>query len=188
MSTRSDGGGISGISVVVVIALVGLTGFYVGTKPLTKATPKRDAMLWREELPGKVPAFLWQDPLQATSQAATDVLKQLDGEAPTANGERPLRDATIDQLGRLLDQRGVKTAAGHRRLVLAMLCNGSAWPTTEEQRIRDRYAIVSALSESGYVPTSRDFVNFLLSPSLGRIARELPTRDDPGRPVAIPYK
>lgn len=188
MSNRSDGGGVSGISVVVLIALVGLTGFYVGTKPLQKATPKRDAMLWREELPGKVPAFLWQDPLQATSQATTDLLRQLDGEAATPGGDRPLRDATVDRLARLLDLRGVRVDEGGRRLVLAMLCNGSAWPTTEEQRIRDRYAIVSGLSEAGYVPTSRDFVNYFLSPSLGRIARELPTRDDPGRPVAIPYE
>ncbi|MFO0874539.1 MAG: hypothetical protein U0575_11290 [Phycisphaerales bacterium] len=192
MPTRSDGGGVSGVSVVVLIALVGLTGFYVGTKPLQKATPKRDTMLWREDLPGKVPAFLWQDPLQATMQAATDATRQFDAEKPDENGARPLRDAAIGQLLELLATRGPNPGPGGRRLVLATLCNGSAWPTTEEQRIRDRYAIVSALSEAGYVPTSRDFIDFFLSPSLGRISRELPERDGPGgsagRPVAVPYE
>src|SRR3712207_4866285 len=95
-------------------------------------------------------ARLWEDPLEAVRRVATsDIGRKTRAAEPASDVERlePIRREVDDHL-----------RAGSRRpiTVLLVMTEGGASGESRETRIRDRYAIGSALGIACYVPQNED--------------------------------
>jgi len=139
---------------VMAVMAAGLTG---GSTSPNTARPAADSM-GVAPTEQNIPARLWQDPLEATDAVRKSIrsgARKID-EAIKAGEILPLEqliethakkdgvpqpDGSIDYL-----------KAFHRVLFLFVALPSDAYPEAAEQRIRSRFAIVSALSTAGYRP------------------------------------
>jgi len=139
---------------VMAVMAAGLTGS--STAPNT-ARPAADSVLV-STAEQNIPARLWQDPLEATD----GVRKSLRTGARTV--EQAIKAGEMLPLDQLIETHakkdGVLQPDGsinylkefHRVLFLFVALPSDAYPEAAEQRIRTRFAIVSALSTAGYRP------------------------------------
>lgn len=139
---------------VMAVMAAGLTGS--STTPNTSRPSGDTALVASVEQ--NIPARLWQDPLEATEAVRKAV----------RTGARKLEDAVgageISPMEQVIEAHtkkdGVKRPDGtidyltnfHRALFLFVALPSDAYPEAAEQRIRSRFAIVSALSTAGYRP------------------------------------
>ncbi len=149
-------------SVVLIAALGGYLWYQAPLKSARPANPgleRHEAVIAQRAL-----ARLWQDPLAA-----------VDEHLKTQTAKRP--GAAVrgwQDLAKEVDERLGPKRAGRVAIFLVMT-DGSSYVEGTEQRIRDRYAIGSALSVACYVPEDGDRVGYLLW-----------NRSDP--PNAIPFE
>jgi hypothetical protein len=134
---------------IVLIAAV-LGGAALLHKPYRSLRPERAGELLRDERLGDAPveAFLWQDPLQVVGEHE----RALEGD-PRQLPEVQADPHSLEHLRRLLEQAVAENSGrgdGPGVVVLAALIPGSQTAMDSESRIRDRYAVVSALGAMEY--------------------------------------
>lgn len=97
---------------------------------------------------GLVQARLWQDPLEAVETYRLQADKE--------QKEPDSKDAadTLATLVNVIGQLGIKS--GLR--VLPVFMDGSPYANGVQFRLKDRYAVVSALGAAGYVPESGEYI------------------------------
>lgn len=121
--------------------LVVLGGIYLYLKPAESQRPRMTAQVPQDLAPElDVEARLWQDPLEAVARHDPDKSR-----------------STSDPLHTLEFLRSrvaaVRSAAGGKVLVLAVLIPGGPYSDDAETRLRTRHAVLSALGVSGFIPT-----------------------------------
>src|SRR5262249_1110886 len=138
-----------------VILLVLLIGGYLGFQtPLNSSRPDgADIQNAGSVEEGKVRARLWEDPLAAIHKSGKIKASQ----APIL---RP-------------DQRPLT--------VLFVMIPGGPYPEDTEQRLRTRYAVLSALDLAGYVPSDGQYIGY------ARFAQEEPLLER-GQPLVVPFE
>lgn len=94
---------------------------------------------------GLVQARLWQDPFEAVETYRLQEAKQ-----PGLTG----KPHTLDNLIKVIGESGVR--AGLR--IVPVFVDGSPYVNGVESRLKDRYAMVSALGAAGYVPESGEHI------------------------------
>ena len=103
-----------------------------------------------------VQARLWQDPFNALTKTQT---KQTYSTSSQSNSAANRQLAHPLQLQ--LKQFAMKEASASRQInIIAVMVNTAPYPEAEERRAGRRYALVSALSESGYAPTKSTTIDF----------------------------
>ena len=103
-----------------------------------------------------IPARLWQDPLEAT-EGVRKALANHDTSSVTVRDVIRLDDLVCEHSyedGKLPDGTVDYAKNSHRVLYLFVSLPSEAYPESSEQRIRERVAIVSALSTAGYRPAN----------------------------------
>jgi hypothetical protein len=186
MSGDAKGGSFGSAAVLAMLLLVGASGLYLSQRSLQSHRPDASSMLWREEAsPGRADARLWQDPLQAAHRHFEQLRSGESGE-PAGSTQPPNETALLDQIRK-------KTSDGKRDLlIMVFLTTGSTWPSSEGGRIRNRYAMVSALSEAGFIPSDRLHISYIASDVLTTATRSQGRWNDaqPWReqPVVLPVQ
>ncbi|MBI4001097.1 MAG: hypothetical protein HY348_04860 [Nitrospira defluvii] len=99
----------------------------------------------------RVQARLWQDPFEAVS---THQLKER-ASKPTGEGHAKSHH-TFSDLVQAIKQEG----AGSEFLVLPVFMDGNPYANGVESRLKDRYAVVSALGVAGYLPESGEYIRY----------------------------
>ncbi|MFO1206621.1 MAG: hypothetical protein U1E63_12965 [Burkholderiales bacterium] len=130
--------GIFAVLALAVGAVVVQHEALVGSRPTTSTTLTRQGGELREE----VPARLWQDPF-----AAVRAYRRSPDWTP-GKGGRVIGDVLADSSNEPLH-------------VLIAMVNGGPYTGAEEQRRRQRYAIVSALGAVGYAPETPEKIGYV---------------------------
>lgn len=165
MPGTQNGGGRSTLlplPVLIVFALV--AGGILGRRPpLASSRPEMEVALFSERAglgDEVIPARLWQDPLEAAGRAYEQSRKEhleLLKSGLVQELELPKPDVV---------QRAVHKARsdGKRLLILPVFVSGKAYPDDVENRLRRRYAVLSALSVAGYVPQDAEHIGYFTRP------------------------
>ena len=136
--------------IFALLAMAGSFLIYEGislktSRPIDKETPSH-VFLGK----GLVQSRLWQDPFEAVESHR---LKEKEEKQPVL----PASPDDPHTLRTLLDAiRGSGIKSGLR--VLPVFVDGSPYVNGVESRLKDRYAMVSALGAAGYVPESGEFI------------------------------
>jgi len=139
----------------VATVLVALAGIIVGQWQLVGTRPApTDVVGYPPGTLQDVPGRLWQDPFAAVDQFVKRP-KDPAVDAASRSGQERLREIV-----------GELTRSGVATDIVGVLVFGGDYPEYAEQRRRNRYAVVSALSVSGFVPEQSDGLGFI-EPSAG---------------------
>ncbi len=98
---------------------------------------------------GLIQSRLWQDPFEAMN-AHRLLEEKLTGEPKEKNDHH-----TLDKLVEVLGQSGISNLR-----ILPVFVDGSPYVNGGESRLKDRYAVVSALGAADYVPESGEYLRF----------------------------
>lgn len=141
------------LAAFLVLSALGL--FAWNAAPLNSARPTSEKIepVDRNQA-ARIPARLWQDPLKAIVQF--NKRYQTDKRHPVT------RKPWSDLLKEHKDQPVI---------VLSVMVSSESYAEVEESRRRRRYAVLSALSDSGYVPSDADSLGIICDPD-GTIAYE----------------
>lgn len=148
---RSD----SKLAVAGALTLVlAIAGVLLVKEPLRSSRPVGTGLEMKhttgEQL---VRARLWEDPVAAVQRGIREV-----GSTSAKAGPEP----TITQrLGPLRQALAERTGSGQRVTVLLVTTSGGPYVESTESRIRDRYAIGTALGVSCYVPEDEGHLSFV---------------------------
>ncbi|MGQ0666405.1 MAG: hypothetical protein ACT4O4_05160 [Nitrospiraceae bacterium] len=148
---RSD----SKIAVAGALALVlGIAGVMLVKEPLRSSRPVSGGLEMKstagEQL---VRARLWEDPVAAVQRG----LKDAGATAATTGSERSM----TQRLRPLRQALGQRAKAGDRVTVLLVTTSGGPYVESAESRIRDRYAMGTALGVGCYVPENEGNLAFV---------------------------
>lgn len=132
--------------------LVALAGIIVGQWQLVGTRPApTDVVGYPPGTLQDVPGRLWQDPFAAIDQYVKRPKDPVtDGPVPSRSGQERHREI-VEEL--------VRSAMPTD--IVGVLVFGGDYPEYAEQRRRNRYAVVSALSVSGFVPEQSDGLGFI---------------------------
>ena len=151
----AKGRGDSKLAVAGALTLVlAIAGVLLVKEPLRSSRPVGTGLEMNpttgEQL---VRARLWEDPVAA-------VQRGLRGTGPT--GKTAGTDSTLSQrLGALRQTIAERTRSGQRITVLLVTTSGGPYVEGTESRIRDRYAIGTALGVGCYVPEDEGHLSFV---------------------------
>ena len=154
---------------LVLLLVVGGSQFHWGlqsSRPATKDGVERTAVGDQE-----VPARLWQDPLAAALAYRAEHPRASDsaagGAEATATAAAPatILPHSLAELGNQLQRHGKPEPGGDGAvIVLEAMISGGSYGEDAEDRLRSRYAIVSALEVAGYVPWDQEHVDYVELP------------------------
>ncbi|WP_052494221.1 hypothetical protein [Nitrosospira sp. NpAV] len=134
--------------IFAVVAIISSFLIYEGISLRTSRPIDKEAAskVFLEE--GLVQARLWQDPFEAVETHRLQEAKQ-----PKRPG---LKDDphTLNNLIKVIKKSGI--SSGLR--ILPVFVDGSPYVSSVESRLKDRYAMVSALGAAGYVPESGEHI------------------------------
>ena len=101
----------------------------------------------------RVQSRLWQDPFEAvTTHLAKEMTSQQNRE-PSAQTHHSFQDLI----------QAITAIGGQSEFaVLPVFVDGNPYASGVEARLRDRYAVVSALGTAGYLPESGEYIRFFL--------------------------
>jgi hypothetical protein len=135
--------------IFALLAMAGSFLIYEGislktSRPIDKETPSH-VFLGK----GLIQSRLWQDPFEAVES------RQFKEEKPSTAAPASQADPhTLHTLIEVIRNAGIQS--GLR--VLPVFVDGSPYVNGVESRLKDRYAMISALGAAGYVPESGEFI------------------------------
>lgn len=144
------------IAGTITLALA-IAGVLLVQQPLKSTRPlSMEAQVAPHLAEGVAQARLWEDPLEAARRAA-----ERDGEI-TSVGWGLKRD--VDRVRVLRDDldRRIARHEESSTTILLVTTDGGSSGESQESRIRDRYAIASALGVACYVPLQEDQVSYVV--------------------------
>lgn len=103
---------------------------------------------------GLVQSRLWQDPFEAVETYRLQEAKQPKKPELT---DGPPTSRTLENLVKVIQESGIRPDLR----VMPVFVDGSPYVNGVESRLRDRYAMVSALGAAGYVPESGEYIRVL---------------------------
>jgi hypothetical protein len=140
---------LTGLLALVLAAVSSLIIYQV---PLKTSRPiDKEAEKYVSVKADRVQSRLWQDPFEAVS---THQLKE-SASKPTDEGHAKSHH-TFSDLVQAIKQEG----AGSEFLVLPVFMDGNPYANGVESRLKDRYAVVSALGVAGYLPESGEYIRY----------------------------
>lgn len=142
----------------LMIVLAGMAfGFLTIPPPLTTSRPQGDRPdLGHSTGKQRIPARLWQDPIQ--------VMEAELASAKTNGGG--LEPKSLEEVaGQLGDSRSYSSCTNGKVRVLMAIVSGGHYAADIETRLRSRYAILSALGAAGYSPKDADHLDYFAIPS-----------------------
>jgi hypothetical protein len=167
---KSEGGGSFLANPSALLALVTIAGgVWLVSQKLTSdrpVTPAGGAMEFLGDQ--KVEARLWEDPFKNVTIGNQETMFGSDSRVA-------IDLATLGgQIGRKSNPDGLSNSADPAKIVstakpvllLPVMLSGGQYSEDQESRIRSRFAIVSALGESGYVPDDAEHIGSLRLPWL----------------------
>lgn len=148
-------GGDSKLAVAGALALVlAIAGVLLVKEPLRSSRPVGTGLEMKQSTGEQlVRARLWEDPVAAVERALREKgssSSAAGGEPPLAQRLRPLRQAILERV-----------TNGQRLMVLLATTAGGPYVESTESRLRDRYAIGTALGVACYVPEDETHVSFV---------------------------
>jgi hypothetical protein len=143
--------------IFALLAMAGSFLIYEGislktSRPIDKETPSH-VFLGK----GLIQSRLWQDPFEAIESYRLQEEKGKKGgkeEKQPASGSPGSDPHTLHTLMDVIRDSGIQS--GLR--VLPVFVDGSPYVNGVESRLKDRYAMISALGAAGYVPESGEFI------------------------------
>ena len=170
--------GDSKLAIAGTITLgLAMAGVLLVQQPLKSTRPpSMEAQVAPDLAEGVAQARLWEDPLSAARRAAkqdgelTSVKVGLNGDVERVNVLRKDLDEKIQRYKKVgLDKENLIT-------LLLVTTDGGSSGESQESRIRDRYAIASALGVACYAPVQEDQVSYVV------------WRDSRGANRVLPYE
>lgn len=178
-STTGGLGGWAGLMVLSALAAYG--GLITARGPLVSPRPHAPS-LWREpSLAGRAPARLWQDPLRAVCAQFADKGTGLS----SALEKVPLGSEVAKEILQLTTGKPAKSV-----LLLPVVISGDSTPDSEEGRLTNRYAVLSALGAASYVPEDRQNIRYFRCgfPEARPAPNSTPKTLDLNNVTLIPYE
>ena len=137
---------------LVTLLVAAVSSFIIYQVPLKTSRPiNKEAEKYVSVKTDRVQARLWQDPFEAIS---THQLKESATQS-AAEGHARSHHAFSDLVQAIRHE-----GAGSEYLVLPVFMDGSPYANGVESRLKDRYAVVSALGVAGYLPESGEYVRY----------------------------
>jgi hypothetical protein len=157
VSNQNSGGAPSFLTnpnaLLALVTLVG--GFWLVSRKLTSDRPVSPAGSPKEFVGDqKLESRLWEDPLKTVPPG--------NNETASDKGADKVVSVSTD-LKTLIRQITVRSESSPV-LLLPVMISGGQYSEDQESRIRSRYAIVSALGESGYMPEDAEHIGALKIP------------------------
>ena len=134
---------------IAVVAMISGFLYYEGITLKTVRPVDKEKATTMFQKKGLVQSRLWQDPFEAIE--AHRLLEQKLSKQPEEESDAH----TLTRLVEVLRKSGVSTLR-----VLPVFVDGSPYVNGGESRLKDRYAVVSALGAAGYVPESGEYLRF----------------------------
>lgn len=135
---------------LVALLIAAVSSFIIYQVPLKTSRPiDKEAEKYVSVKADRVQARLWQDPFEAVS---THQLKEA--------ASTPQHAAPEHHTFRRLVQASHEPGGQSDVLWLPVFVDGSPYASGVESRLRDRYAVVSALGAAGYLPESGEYIRF----------------------------
>lgn len=149
--------GDSKLAVAGTITLgLAIAGVMLVQQPLKSTRPPSLGSALKPQVSeGVVQARLWEDPLEAARRAAT-----FDGAAKKTTGTAQNDVDRVGAIRKEVDDR-IKQGQGGPITVLLVMTEGGASGESRETRIRDRYAIGSALGVACFIPQGDDELSYV---------------------------
>jgi hypothetical protein len=150
MASQDSGGGGSFLNLNSILAIVTLLGGawlvshkLASNRPVNASGGLRDFVGEQQ-----VESRLWEDPFKFASKQDL-----IEGQIEIGTNLTPL-----------LDQITEHSRSGEQVLVLPVMISGGDYSEDQESRIRSRFAIVSALGQSGYAPEDAEHIGWITVP------------------------
>ena len=147
--SNEDPGSRSPLPTAGVVALASMVmGLFLYQSSLTSDRPG-DVQIGESALAGpQVLARLWEDPFEAVARHQE------------SEPDDPKYSSHTHSLTRLQQQLGGDQLS---ITVMAVMVESDPYAEGKEQRLRKRYAVLSALGEAGYVPTDGEHLDYFVS-------------------------
>ncbi|HEX7765072.1 MAG TPA: hypothetical protein VF443_00060 [Nitrospira sp.] len=148
-------GGDSKLAVAGALTLVlAIAGVLLVKEPLRSSRPVGTGLEMKQSTGEQlVRARLWEDPVAAVERAIREkgsLNTVAAAESPLAQRLRPLRQAIVERVKK-----------GERLTVLLTTTSGGPYVESTESRLRDRYAIGTALGVACYAPEDESHLSFV---------------------------
>ena len=146
MADRSDEKSKLPLTGLVALLVAAVSSLIIYQVPLKTSRPiDKEAEKTASVTIHRVQSRLWQDPFEAvTTHLAKETTSRQSRETP------PDRSHSFHELIQAITAMG-----GHLGLIiLPVFVDGNPYASGVEARLRDRYAVVSALGTAGYLPES----------------------------------
>ena len=134
---------------IALVAMISGFLYYEGITLKTVRPIDKEKATTMFQKKGLVQSRLWQDPFEAIE--AHRLLEQKLSKQPEEENDVH----TLKRLVEVLRESGISALR-----VLPVLVDGSPYVNGGESRLKDRYAVVSALGAAGYVPESGEYLRF----------------------------
>ncbi|ULA68353.1 MAG: conserved membrane protein of unknown function [Nitrospira sp.] len=136
---------------LVALVLAAVSSLIIYQVPLKTSRPvDKDAEIRAFVTGDHVQSRLWQDPFEAL------LIHQLKEKSGLHSEESRILSHEFHDLIREIKQAG----APDEFRVLPVFVDGSPYASGVESRLRERYAVVSALGAAGYLPESGEYIRF----------------------------
>jgi hypothetical protein len=156
----------------LILATVG--SFILKTGPLESSRPTTESKIQLERKTiSEVPARLWQDPFKAYQTYRAALQDQPRHSNVSTDPEANLNN----KLNELINNRKLSLS------ILGVMIPNEMYAESQEQRRRRRYAVVSAMATSGFVPENPSHIHIT---ELKNIERNKDSNSD--RPFLLPYE
>lgn len=144
------------LAIIGTITLgLAIAGVVMVQPPLKSSRPSMGGELKPHVVEGVVYARLWEDPLEAARRAAT-----FDGVIKPGVGDGKDNVDRVSTIRKELDEK-IRLNKEQPITVLLITTEGGSAGESRESRIRDRYAIGSALGIACYVPQREDELSYV---------------------------
>ena len=172
MTPADHGNSSSPLPSIILVLLMSVGAFWVQKMPLPSARPSEASVApERYAAQQNIDARLWQDPFEAVKKATSKSDLSIEA-ANKAALQQPLNTTTPDLCGAIPSADPVR--------IMAVMVNGAPYAEAAETRRRARYAVVSGLGRSGYVPLDREH--------LGRMTAAIQAPTSQPQSVVVPFE
>src|SRR4051812_35731926 len=164
----AKGSGESKIALVGVVTLaVALAGVLLVKEPLRSSRPVGTGLDVKQTTGEQtVRARLWEDPLAAVQRGMQEIPPSASG-LPKSVPNQLVEASLVHRLGALRLAIAERVKKGEQITVLLVTMSGDPYAESTESRIRDRYAVGTALGVACYVPEDEGHLSFIEGNTLG---------------------
>lgn len=142
--------------VATLLALMGAVFFY--QSPLKTSRPIDQEAEKKAASQERIQSRLWQDPFEAVQTHQLRELEHQKAEKAYEKNPKNLATPSFEDLIKAVRKAGA-SASFH---ILPIFVDGSPYANGVESRLKDRYALVSALGAAGYMPESGEYIRYFL--------------------------